>query len=426
MKTLFMGLCLSFLFAPSVMALPNCHHSNSWQCQQQGADNNLQNTIQAAGETPSTTGSTPVLGAHNSPKKGVKLHPVETQSEKKYEKKKMKGGGHAPGQLLSPHKKSKLPQSTPVLHPYQVPTLAPQAIPVLVPIAEPFRVPPVVPVKQPVVVPSQVPPEPPLAVPPLAPPKQPSLVPSQVPPEPPLAVPPQVPPKQPSLVQPQVPPEPSVAVPPQALPQQPVVAPQTVTSVPPVIYVGTQNQITKPGDAGISAASHLLLNSGITEPPQKAHYLDMERALSANRESHDKTVDGFSFEVVGIRLPEHHYNFVRRPIAHPETFVFYFDFASSTVHEDQWPVYDRIVEEYGNRGTPITVIGETDGFGSEHFNALLAQHRSEAIIRELIRRGIPTEDIDVQYDIRCCRQDPITPEAIQRSLDKRITWVHFD
>jgi outer membrane protein OmpA-like peptidoglycan-associated protein len=235
-----------------------------------------------------------------------------------------------------------------------------------------------------------------------------------VPLEPPVAVPPLVPPQQPSLV------------PSQALPQQPVVAPLTVTSVPSVIYVGTQNQITKPGDAGISAASHLLLNSGTAESPQKAHYLDVERALSANRESHDKTVEGFSFEVVGIRLPEHHYNFVQRPIAHPETFVFYFDFASSTVHEDQWPVYDRIVEEYGNRGTPITVIGETDGFGSEHFNALLAQHRSEAIVRELIRRGIPPEDIDVQYDIRCCRQDLDTPEAILRSRDRRITWVHFD
>ena len=103
-----------------------------------------------------------------------------------------------------------------------------------------------------------------------------------------------------------------------------------------------------------------------------------------------------------------------------------FDFASSTVHEDQRPVYDEIVEKYHHRKTPIIIIGETDGFGSKDYNTALAHHRSSIIIKELKDRGIKDSEIELRLKVRCCKSQAVTREALMATQNDRITWVHFD
>ena len=187
----------------------------------------------------------------------------------------------------------------------------------------------------------------------------------------------------------------------------------------------TDIAMAAPG-AGTGAPVTLLLNNGQHAVQQPAIYQHAPRGLSYRAKKHAADLDGLHLEMAGIRVPESEYNFIERPVAPSGTYIFYFDFASAVIHEDQLPAFDRIIETYNNRAAPITVIGETDGFGSQTYNVALATHRSRIIIDELVRRGIAPDHIREQYKVRCCRPDSALLEAVQASRGDRITWVHFD
>ncbi|MCK0154229.1 OmpA family protein [Alcanivorax sp. S6407] len=191
--------------------------------------------------------------------------------------------------------------------------------------------------------------------------------------------------------------------------------PATTSPVPQVGQTG----------GGTPAQGLLILNNGKLDQRTVVHK-DNARTLQPKVQTFDRDVQALHLEVAGIRVPEMDYNFIERPVAPSGTYVFYFDFASAVIHQEQMPVFDRIVATYNNRGTPITVIGETDGFGSHAYNDALARHRSGIIIEELIRRGIPASHISEHYEVRCCRQDLPLLDSVAKARGDRITWVHFD
>ena len=183
--------------------------------------------------------------------------------------------------------------------------------------------------------------------------------------------------------------------------------------------------LVSPGSS-TSKATHLLTSQPVKQDTLVAVYHSNDMELKPFSSTHNHNYEGFHFTVAGINVPESNYQFISRPVAEPGTFVFYFDFASSTVHEDQRPVYDEIVEKYHHRKTPIIIIGETDGFGSKDYNTALAHHRSSIIIKELKDRGIKDSEIELRLKVRCCKSQAVTREALMATQNDRITWVHFD
>ncbi|MGB1464931.1 MAG: OmpA family protein [Alcanivorax nanhaiticus] len=163
------------------------------------------------------------------------------------------------------------------------------------------------------------------------------------------------------------------------------------------------------------------------QPTPSASVYTSHRGYQSHPDNvYEPPIAGFHLVDHGIKTPEVRYDFVQRPKAKPGTFIFYFDFASAEVHDDQVPVYDEIVKRYQHRRSPIIVIGETDGFGSHAYNVALAQHRSQVIVDELIQRGIRPDEIELRLQPRCCRHEEATSEAVNASRHERITWVHFD
>ena len=147
---------------------------------------------------------------------------------------------------------------------------------------------------------------------------------------------------------------------------------------------------------------------------------------------------GFHLNFIGIKEPV----FTRPPPPLPEVeptaaaraehgdeakaFVFFFDYASSSIHPDQIGLFDAIVKQHAATGKRIILISETDGFGSFDYNTALATHRGETIVAELKRRGIGAEDIEVRLMVRYGRNDPSTDESHRVSSIDRIAWIHFE
>ena len=380
------------------LASANCQHSQSWQCQQQNGGNvGAQLNTNAAGGSP--TGVLPPAGGGGTGTQPVSVVPVGGSAT-------TNSGTSGP---VAPHKLKKIKASRPVAPPLP-PTpplrLHPDAVPVPVPMT--VQAPPL---QQqgggngsptplvPTLVPGQT-----VIVPP---PQQgtgtPTLAPTQPTPNP---VPGQV-----------------VIVPP---PQQGNATPYLVPTQSKPTTGSGQSVTTTGSKVGNSPTSAMLILNNGAVSSRPVVYKENSRTLQPKVQTFDRDVQGLHLEMAGIRVPEMDYNFIERPVAPSGTYVFYFDFASAVIHQDQMPVFDRIVATYNNRSAPITVIGETDGFGSHAYNDALAKHRSGIIIEELIRRGIPPSHISEHYEVRCCRQDLPLLETVSQARGDRITWVHFD
>jgi outer membrane protein OmpA-like peptidoglycan-associated protein len=138
----------------------------------------------------------------------------------------------------------------------------------------------------------------------------------------------------------------------------------------------------------------------------------------------DKT--GFFLTVVGIKEPHFSQPKAEFPKVEDESYVFFFDYASIEIYQEQLGQIDLIVQHYQSTGQRVIVMGETDGFGSHEYNAQLAIHRSNKIIDHLLAKGVQAEDIEFKVWVRCCRPEIPTPGAIAATEDQRITWVTFE
>ncbi|WP_158684726.1 OmpA family protein [Pseudoalteromonas sp. T1lg48] len=295
--------------------------------------------------------------------------------------------------------KTPTPTSTGVSTGYPVPNKVDVAVPsplkqkvprpVLTPelIATPGKTPIAVPMKRPIA----VPPKTPQIV------TAPAMVPIKVPTAVPLAVPQAVP---------------------TATPYQGPVAVTALTQ--PILQIGAPDKLN------VGTTTHLLTAQPQTGLTRVDIYSTDGIEFATHEELNSLEYDGFHFAVVGLNVPNVEYNFIERPKAEPGTFVFYFDFASSLIHKEQQGMFDEIVAKYQHRAAPITVIGETDGFGSEQYNTALAHHRSAIIVQELIARGVDESHIELNLAIRCCKAEAPTVEAIEATREQRITWVHFE
>ncbi len=185
-------------------------------------------------------------------------------------------------------------------------------------------------------------------------------------------------------------------------------------------------QIGAPDKLNAGTTTHLLTAQPQTSLTRVDIYSTDGIEFATHEELNSLEYDGFHFAVLGLNVPNVEYNFIERPKAEPGTFIFYFDFASSLIHKEQQGMFDEIVAKYQHHAAPITVIGETDGFGSEQYNTLLAHHRSAIIVQELIARGVDERHIELTLAIRCCKAEAPTVETIEATREQRITWVHFE
>jgi outer membrane protein OmpA-like peptidoglycan-associated protein len=205
--------------------------------------------------------------------------------------------------------------------------------------------------------------------------------------------------------------------------QQPVAAPGLAPSV---ILIGNFSMTTHGNEASGTQASHLLINHHESVAPKVGVYKGRSAEVTSMEKTEGEFSNRFHLVMAGINTPDYKYNFLKRPTSDPGTFIFYFDFASVKVRDDQIYLYDEIVKKYRHRKAPIIVIGETDGFGSKAYNTALAHHRSSIIIEELIKRGIKYSDMELRLKIRCCQKRAVTTDAVIATQNERITWVHFE
>jgi len=269
----------------------------------------------------------------------------------------------------------------------------------------------------------------PSAKPPIAPPLQPMAIPNPVPNKVPPKVPQKVPQAQPHLVpQPMAIPHPVPNKVPPKVPQKvpvakPILVPQQIS--PPTVAV-TPDNTGSIMPLKNSNQLHLVTNNPATATTHPLIYTKEAVFIGSTDYTASHHYDGFHLAMHGINVPQVRFDFIERPIAKPGDYVFFFDFDSSHLHEDQLPMLDAVVSNYGNRQSPLIVVGETDGFGSQAYNKALAHHRSSVIIQELIKRGVREDHIELRLLTRCCKDEPATERSVRATRGDRITWVHFE
>jgi len=78
----------------------------------------------------------------------------------------------------------------------------------------------------------------------------------------------------------------------------------------------------------------------------------------------------------------------------PASFVLYFMEGRDTLTDESRAVVEKVFAEIAARPAPdVAVIGHTDSVGAQAANDSLSLQRAESIRRELIRRGIPAENV---------------------------------
>jgi len=78
----------------------------------------------------------------------------------------------------------------------------------------------------------------------------------------------------------------------------------------------------------------------------------------------------------------------------PASFVLYFTEGRDTLTDDSGALIEKVFAEIAARPAPdVAVIGHTDSVGAQAANDSLSLQRAESVRRELIRRGIPAENI---------------------------------
>lgn len=80
----------------------------------------------------------------------------------------------------------------------------------------------------------------------------------------------------------------------------------------------------------------------------------------------------------------------------PAAFTLYFQEGTDTLTSESEAEIARVFREIASRPDPdISVIGHTDAVGTAQFNDELSLQRAQRVRGELVRRGIPADQIDV-------------------------------
>ena len=383
-----------------VQAAANCQHSNSWQCNHQAGNSAQQSQTSAgigsAGNTPNTGSTNTPLGTVTPTQPPIQVNPLK--------------GHKVVGTAAVPKLK---PTPVPSQNVYPIPPkvitgygAVPQPQPVAVPPKQTVKVPPqnVYPIPPKVITGYGAVPQPqPVAVPPKQKPNT---------------------PVQPVYLIPSIP---GGGQPPQVT-GTPVPGAQTPQPTAIITHVDSNN--LHPDVLLRQQTLHSGYKFEEIEPTINNTQVDVYRGKDASRMLYKDTLpmdkSGFHLTVLGIKEP----TFVdtSEPVepAEQSEFTFYFDFASAEIKAEQNRLFGQIIDEHRKTGKKIIIVGETDGFGSEHYNRHLAVHRSTKIVDELKSRGVMDDEIELRVLVRCCRNDHPSQMTLAETRNERITWVHFE
>lgn len=108
----------------------------------------------------------------------------------------------------------------------------------------------------------------------------------------------------------------------------------------------------------------------------------------------------------------------------PESLVLYFDSGSSAIRQADVALLDQAARLYRD-GHPIVMVvsGSTDSVGKPASNLSLSTRRAQAVVSDLIARGIPAERFQVLAKgatESVVPNSPGTPEPRDRRVE--ITW----
>lgn len=95
-----------------------------------------------------------------------------------------------------------------------------------------------------------------------------------------------------------------------------------------------------------------------------------------------------------------------RDFAEGKAVAVYFDFGSARLDGESRELLTGLAGHW--QQTPVRILavqGETDGFGSQLFNNVLAGKRIRAVVDMLTEAGIPKGNLLISKKARCCRED---------------------
>ena len=118
------------------------------------------------------------------------------------------------------------------------------------------------------------------------------------------------------------------------------------------------------------------------------------------------------------------------PVAPPRPLAFrqiQFAFGSADLTASSFPTLDELAQALASamvdprfQGAVFPIIGYTDARGSDDYNLVLSQRRSEAVVRYLVARGIPAARLMPIGRGERELADPAQPEgAINRRVEVR-------
>lgn len=109
--------------------------------------------------------------------------------------------------------------------------------------------------------------------------------------------------------------------------------------------------------------------------------------------------------------------------ARAASFTLYFVEGKDEFTDDSKRVVDGLFAEIAKRPVPdVLVIGHTDALGNDTINDALSRQRADTVRAELIRRGVPLENIQA---IGRGKRDPAvpTPDGVAEPRNRRVEIV---
>jgi len=109
------------------------------------------------------------------------------------------------------------------------------------------------------------------------------------------------------------------------------------------------------------------------------------------------------------------------PMAAPEKFLVFFDFAKSNLTPDAKNTIAKAAKVTGP--ARLIVVGHTDRAGPEDYNLRLSKRRADAVKAELVRLGVPANQITAEGRGEA---DPLVPTAdgVREAQNRRVEITH--
>jgi outer membrane protein OmpA-like peptidoglycan-associated protein len=93
----------------------------------------------------------------------------------------------------------------------------------------------------------------------------------------------------------------------------------------------------------------------------------------------------------------------------PQKYLVFFDFDRSAIREDARKIIAEAVDYAKKNGkVVIHTTGHADRAGSDAYNMALSERRARAVAAELVKQGVPQNEIDIMWKGEA---QPLVPTA---------------